>query len=28
MNSPEPVRTALSKFSALVDELESLTIKN
>ena len=26
MTSPEPVRTALSKFSALVDELESLTI--
>lgn len=25
MNSPEPVRTALSKFSTLVDELESLT---
>jgi len=28
MNSPEPVRTALAKFSALVDELETLTIKN
>lgn len=25
MTSPEPVRTALSKFSSLVDELESLT---
>ena len=28
MNSPEPVNTALSKFSALVDELESMTVKN
>ena len=28
MDSPEPVSTALSKFSALVDELESLTINN
>ena len=28
MTSPEPVRTALSKFSSLVDELESLTLEN
>lgn len=28
MNSPEPVNTALSKFSALVDELENLTLNN
>ncbi len=28
MTSPEPVRTALSKFSSLVDELESLTLAN
>lgn len=28
MNSPEPVNIALSKFSALVDELERLTLKN
>jgi len=28
MNSPEPVNTALSKFTALVDELESLTLEN
>ncbi len=28
MNSPEPVNTALSKFSTLVDELENLTLNN
>ena len=28
MNSPEPLNTALLKFSVLVDELESLTSKN
>jgi len=28
MNSPEPLNTALLKFSFLVDELESLTLKN
>ena len=28
MTSPEPLNTALIKFSVLVDELESLTLKN
>jgi oligoendopeptidase F len=28
MNSPEPLNTALLKFSSLVDELEKLTLKN
>ena len=28
MNSPEPINTALLKFSVLVDELENLTLKN
>jgi oligoendopeptidase F len=28
MNSPEPINTALLKFSVLIDELEILTLKN
>ena len=28
MSSPEPLNTALLKFSSLVDELENLTLKN